>query len=324
MKIIALLPFKNEEWILPSYLSNVKPICDEIIAIDDGSVDNSTKILKDSGAIVYSSEKLKTFNSGWSEGSIRSELLRLGRENGGTHFICLDADETFTTPFVSISRDVISQLKPGQKISMLWLALWKSFTHFRNDNTVWSNNWKDFIVMDHPDCSYNSSQHMHLSRTPRFINENESSWIRIDPNYGAVLHYQFSAYNNFQLKQAWFRCSELIQRPNDFNYINQVYGITLLDQNVGMSEMPKEWYDGVPVPNVLNYDPDWEENSFVRTDLLPGIFKYFDDYGVEFFEDLHIWHIPQLKNFFYEKTGRYPGQKIQSSLIVQNYSVGFN
>ena len=32
--------FKNEEWILPTYLSNVMPIVDEAIALDDASVDN--------------------------------------------------------------------------------------------------------------------------------------------------------------------------------------------------------------------------------------------------------------------------------------------
>ena len=45
MKVIGLIPFKNEEHFLPTYLSNVKPICDEIIAVDDYSTDNSRKIL---------------------------------------------------------------------------------------------------------------------------------------------------------------------------------------------------------------------------------------------------------------------------------------
>ena len=52
MKVIGLIPFKNEEHFLPTYLSNVKPICDEIIAVDDHSTDNSRKIMEDAGVIV--------------------------------------------------------------------------------------------------------------------------------------------------------------------------------------------------------------------------------------------------------------------------------
>ena len=47
MKVIGLIPFKNEEHFLPTYLSNVKPICDEIIAVDDHSTDNSRKIMEE-------------------------------------------------------------------------------------------------------------------------------------------------------------------------------------------------------------------------------------------------------------------------------------
>ena len=46
MKVISLLPFKNEEWVLPTYLHSIKRLSDEIIAIDDGSTDNSVKILE--------------------------------------------------------------------------------------------------------------------------------------------------------------------------------------------------------------------------------------------------------------------------------------
>ena len=70
MKVIALLPFKNEEWCLPSYLHNTTKIVDEIIAIDDGSTDNSVKILEDAGAKVYSSEKLINFNTFFSASGI--------------------------------------------------------------------------------------------------------------------------------------------------------------------------------------------------------------------------------------------------------------
>ena len=296
MKVIALLPVKNEEWCLPAYLHNTLKVVDEIIAIDDGSTDDSVKILEYAGAKVYSSEKLRNFNSGWSEGSIRAELLKLGREAGGTHFVCLDADESFSNNFVEISKKSISQLRPGEKIAMQWLALWKSYTHYRHDSTVWSNNWKDFIVADSPELTYNSKQHMHLGRTPLGNHESgKSHWISYPPNYAAVMHFQFSVYNNFQLKQCWLRCSELIQEPGTEGAINAKYSITLLDQGVGLQEMPKEWYNNVPFPTVDNFDSEWNEDKFLRKDLLPGIMKYFDDYGADYFRGLDIWHIPQLK-----------------------------
>ena len=221
MKVIALLPFKNEEWCLPSYLHNTNKIVDEIIAIDDGSTDNSKKILEDAGAKVYSSENLINFNSGWSEGSIRAELLKLGREADGTHFVCLDADESFTNPLVENFKELIPQLEPGEKMALQWLALWKSYTSYRHDATVWSNNWKEFVVCDEPSLSYNHNQHMHLGRTPTSPSEvGDQKWRRLENDYGAVMHLQFSAYNNFQLKQCWFRCSELIQNPSNASGIN--------------------------------------------------------------------------------------------------------
>ena len=307
MKVIALLPFRNEEWCLPSYLHNTTKIVDEIIAIDDGSIDNSVKILEDAGAKVYSSEKLIKFNSGWSEGSIRAELLKLGREAGGTHFVCLDADETFTNPLVENFQELLPQLQPGEKMSLQWLALWKSYSSYRHDTTVWSNNWKDFVVCDDPSLSYNHNQHMHVGRTPASVSDvNNESWRRLENEHGAVMHFQFSAYNNFQLKQCWLRCSELIQEPYNSQGINIKYSITLLEQNVGLEEMPKSWYDKIVLPKVENFDPEWQDSSFVRADLLPGIYKYFEDYGVEFFEPLNIWHVPQLRNYFIKQTARMP------------------
>ena len=52
-----------------------------------------------------------------------------------------------------------------KKMSLQWLALWKSYNvSYRHDATVWSNNWKDFVVCDEPSLSYNHNQHMHLGK----------------------------------------------------------------------------------------------------------------------------------------------------------------
>ena len=99
-----------------------------------------------------------------------------------------------------------------------------------------------------------------------------------------------------------------MQNPGTEKSINAKYSITMLDRNVGLVKMPESWYEGIPMPNVPNFDPTWDEKYFLRKDLLPGIMKYFDDYGVEYFERLEIWHIPQLRERFLKETGRNPNE----------------
>ena len=208
MKVIGILPFKNEEKFLPTYLSNVQPICDEIIAVDDHSTDNSRQIMEDAGVIVKGYEDTEKLKGGWTCGLIRQHLFNYAREAGGTHFVCLDADETFTSNFVPIARDIMSQLEPGEKVHMQWLALWKSYTAYRDDHTVWSRNFKDFIVADHPDLDY-SYNYMCEGRT---IGPNNNDTLRtLEVEHGGVLHYQFACFNNFLLKQAWCQVGELVR-----------------------------------------------------------------------------------------------------------------
>lgn len=281
-KIIALLPFKNEEVMLPIYLSNVLPIVDEIIAIDDNSTDNGRKILEQhSNVKVYNNEEV--LKSGWAEFNIRQKLLQLGREAGGSHFVCLDADETFSSNFVPIAKHIINKLQPGQKIALQWLCLWKSQNHYRNDSSVWSNNFKDFIVYDSPNLGHDYA-FLGVGRTPGPNNDN--TWLKLNNKYGSVLHYQFSHWNNFNLKQAWYRMSELIKMPGSENSINQKYSITLDDPNACVKEIPEEWNKNIPKLDLENQEPSWH---------IKVIEEWFKEYGVEYFKGLQIWHVPEIR-----------------------------
>ena len=289
MKFIALIPFKNEERFLPTCLTSIVNIVDEIICIDDGSTDRSREIAESYGCKVYQNDQIR--NVGWAEHHIRQNLLRLGREAGGTHFLCLDADEALTYQFGITCRFLLSMIKPGQSLKMQWLALWKSPHHFRHDRSVWSNNFKDFIFADDGVCSY-KYEFMHVSRTP--VNNSE---ITINPEMGAVLHYQFVDWDSFNIKQADYRCSELINEPGNYYNINQKYSITFERDDVYLHEVPEEWLLGIEVPKFDAEIQDW------RRDRITSFFK---DKGPEFFEPLNIWHIESLREEFKQMTGRYP------------------
>lgn len=286
IKKIALLPCRNESWILPTYLKNVLPVVDSIIAIDDNSTDNSVEILeKNSKVKVYHNKEI--VKNGWAEFNIRQRLLELGREAGGTHFICLDADETFTSNFVSISKKIIEKLQPGQKLAMQWLALWKSTDHYRDDHSVWSNNFKDFIVCDDGKISHvHPGNTIGVGRTPGL--NTDDNWLKLNNKYGAVLHYQFSNWRNFQLKQAWYRISEfLLQGKGSEGSINQKYSITLDDPNTFVRACPEDWLKNLPKIDINEMTISWH---------LEKIKEIFQEHNIEKFKNLDIWHNNEIRN----------------------------
>lgn len=282
MKLIALIPFKNEEWILPTCLSSLNGVCDQIICIDDGSSDNSRHIAESYGSMVYDNDKLT--NVGWSEHHIRQNLLRLGREAGGTHFICLDADESITAPLRDNIRSLIREMRPGQKLSLQWLAMWKNTTAFRDDQSVWSKNFKDFVVCDDGSVSHDYNW-MHVGRTPG--PNNNQTLISVPTEIGAIMHFQFSNWQNFQIKQCYYRCAELIHKPGTERSINEMYRITLDDNVMNMSKVPDCWYSNQTLPAIDSARVDWR---FER------IKTYFAEYGAEYFRNLEIWHLDAIRS----------------------------
>jgi|SaaInlStandDraft_4_1057021.scaffolds.fasta_scaffold23998_2 glycosyltransferase involved in cell wall biosynthesis len=308
MKIIALMPVKNEEWILPYSLQSLSNIADEIIAIDDDSTDDSKKIIQDFGGIVLPNNKKQFYGcTSYSEYNMRQQLLEEGRKRGGTHFICIDADEIFTTPFQKNVSPLLSQLKPGHKLSFPWITLWKHTRFYRNDQSPWSNLYKDFIFHDDKKSNYKLEHELFINRTPLENASNNVSTVPID--MGAVLHFQFVPWIKTEIKQAWYRCLEHLKTPNQAFLINQKYSISLDNKMVQLKEVPSAWTENMNIPEDLA--------SISYTWQLDEIFKIFDHHNIQFFEPLQIWHIPQLYNEFIKRVGRNPRPVLKPAIRIR-------
>jgi len=312
MKIIALLPVKNEAWILPTFISSVEPIVDKIIAIDDGSTDDSKKILKNAGALVI--DNPFSTRRGWAEYKIRQKLLDLGREHGGTHFICIDADEALTTPFLTEGKKLLSAMSPGDRYSLTWLSLWKNKSKYRDDESVWGNLHKhvifcddgitNFINPENVDYNTDSGQRPHLVGPTPVVTGKKVKKIPLES--GALLHYQFVNWDRFQWKQVHKRCLELIQRPSDARRINNTYRITL-DSPAKCSDIPPQWVEHIQQPQNIVTEL-WQKNE---------VCNWLDDYGYEFFEPLQMWHITELNINFIKNMGRRPQSKTYPNWLIQ-------
>jgi hypothetical protein len=85
-----------------------------------------------------------------------------------------------------------------------------------------------------------------------------------------------------------------------------MYAITLDSATARTVSVPPAWVDGVTVPEgIADLPAAWH---------LDAMLALFDQHGIEFFEPLQIWHIPQLHEAFLEVVGREPQPVIRLSL----------
>jgi len=293
-KIIALLSVKNEEWILKEYIHSIKKITNFIIAYDDNSDDNSKLILEEAGVKVIS--KNYTSISYFAEHQIRRELLKEGRKIGGTHFICLDADEIFTESFLNNSHEKIYSLKPGQSMWLDWIHLYKSLQIERVDG-VYNKINKAFIFCDDGKSDFKYA-FLGVSRIPTDPNNR----ILLNRKEGAVIHFQFINKDRFLIKRCWYMCSEIIKGDRSPVRINTTYD-TQKDYRRKTTPIKNDALFKITDPTILNYKPenDWR---------LLQIYSWFDQYTIEKFEKIDIWQEPKFLLEFIRRTGKKPKPNI--------------
>ena len=136
MKIIGVLPLKNEGWILKYTLACLSDFCDEIIALDDGSTDNSINILENCSKVKHiirnptRSPKLRNEPKNWNR--LTKEAIRRKAD----WIFYTDADEMVSKNIV----DRISQLVMDETIDVYQfpkLSPWRGLEVYRCENEKW-------------------------------------------------------------------------------------------------------------------------------------------------------------------------------------------
>lgn len=204
-------------------------------------------------------------------------------------------------------------MKPGSSLELQWVNLWKSPLMYRNDKSVWSNSWKQFMFIDDRKVDYTTLNVIndHTSRVPQKTLLNS---VRLD--MPKVLHYQFSNWPRMLSKQAYYRISEFIQRNSNLVgriWINFVHYPTKDEHDISLSDVPREWIatyleNGIDLKHFQTQDLNWYDVSIIN---------FFGKFGEKHFSMLDIWDIDwesQRKAILAFETGnnlKYPERKIR-------------
>lgn len=295
MKVAALIPFRNESRLLPCCLASLKDVADMVIGMDDHSSDHSGDLIREQGGTVLEMEgELSGFSQG-KEKVIRQALVDEARRCGATHFLCLDADEVLTAPFRRYGRQLMEELAPGHKLSLRLLTLWGSPRLFRDgDYSKFHRIHRNIILRDAPGLpSYDGF--LHMPRTPGADSRDNVKKCPLEK--GAILHFASEQLLQYQLKVAWYHCVELVRSPDEVERINRFYFRDWDEKHLRLCAVPDAWVEGLPLGDLKPCPPSWQWIEMQRL---------FDEKGVEFFEPLEIWHIPELRKEFIRRAGRPP------------------
>ncbi len=289
MRIISLLPVKNEAWVLRHTLSQLLKVSDHVLILDDGSTDETRSLIEGDPRITVLNFESNERHVNMSER--RRILLDEGRNAGGTHFVFLDADESFSSQAIEKLPSLLSKMEKGQKLAFPWINVWKDnglFFYSQKD----LKNYKDFVFCDDGISTF-ENQFLSEGRTPG--SNTPKNFIKVDANCGSVLHFQKIASARNQLKQAWYRCNELIEGSRSARRINATYEHTRNDSSKNKQALGDLENNGLE----LLKDPGGGE-------YLAEMQRIFKTYGVSYFEGLDIWHIPELRDAFKIEKRREP------------------
>jgi len=304
MKVVALLTFRDEAPFLPAWLDSASRFVDDIVALDDRSIDGGGLLVEAAGGTVLRAEG-RTNAEGFS--ARRQVLLELGREVGGTHFLCLDADEVLSDPFIRNGRSLLASLEPGTSLAVEQINLWHSTTHYRRG---WGYRRPLALVFrDAAALAYEFAA-IHESRIPRPA---EMARRNLPAAQAAIVHLQFVAWHRAQAKQAWYRCRELLDGGR-VDAINARYWFTLDSALVHRRPMPREWLARrIDLDAVAAAPTSWH---------LAEVLRFFEDRGAAHFEQLQIWQVPELLAAFERSLGRTPRPHHRRTPLIVTASEG--
>ena len=225
----------------------------------------------------------------------RFRLWDVARQYDGQNLIwCTDADELVSPRAAQRFFASIPPLTPGTVIECRYYHLWDSPARYRASIPPYTPYWKPLAVLDDRQIDYDRSAALpiHQERVPI-----RPEALRVQAPDVAVLHLQWLLADTNQIKQAWYRCRELLA-GGTARQINAFYQFTIPPRHVETAPVRPEWIEDVTFPDLaIDRQRSWQEAEICR---------WFDERGAAFFEPLEIWHLPRLRREFAGRMHREP------------------
>jgi len=284
MKLVAVMPARNEEWIIGLSLRAALMWCDQVIVGLHCCEDRTEEIVRGIAAETRRVSVVRFVKPDWNEMDYRQVLLQAARESHATHVAIIDADEVLTGDLLPVMRDRVSELRPGDCVTVPGLALWDGLDHYRVDHLF--RSWYSLAFRDSPKLHWRDRDGYQLHHRHPF----GCDQVRWNAD-GGVMHLQFVRQRALRAKQAYYKMMEVLRWP---------------DQGVARIDQKYSWWDRPVAPGGLRELPPecWKpyEHLMKYADFTDGetwwerkIHQWFQEYGRERFAGLNLFGVEALQ-----------------------------
>jgi hypothetical protein len=263
MKLVGIMPCRNEDWILGLSLRAALLWCDEVVvglhACTDDSAAIAFEAMKEHAGRVHVFE----FPDGtWREMAHRQFLLSIARNQNATHIAMVDADEVLTGNLLSVPvyiRALIDQhCTPGTVLQLPWLALPRTLDRYITSGVWGPGQQVSMVFKDQPEAHWalHGGRDFH-HRNPMGIGRAFRAPLK--PEQGGLMHLQFLDERRLRAKQLLYKLTEMIRWPapcqlegrycatqGDLAHeLNRMYGRAVYESDPAKCEtapVPLEWW----------------------------------------------------------------------------------
>jgi glycosyltransferase involved in cell wall biosynthesis len=237
MTLFALLQARNEARYLPGWLENVAPMVDGIIAVDDGSDDETAALLRSHPKLV---ELISNPPGGsWNERGNQMALIKSARAHGGDWVLAVDADERLEIRFATEAPGLMAEAeaKGIEAYSLQVRELWDDRSHYREDG-IWGGKARYRLFRNRPEHTKFDPRPLHRYWMPlEIVSRIGSVGAHLDLN---VYHLRMIRAADRQARYARYLALDPDGRfqPQGYGYLVDETGIELRPIPPGRDFLP--------------------------------------------------------------------------------------
>jgi glycosyltransferase involved in cell wall biosynthesis len=251
MKIVAIMPARNEDWVLGLSARALLMWVDELVILDHCSTDGTFDILHDLIRESYKVSMLIENDPVWHEMAHRQSLLDMARELNATHVVTVDADEVVSGNLLPHMRRIVEDIPPGMVLQLPWITCRDSI-YQQHRSGLWAQQHASVAFVDDPRYHWQQRNGYDFhQRAPMGLPE--VPFKPISHAGGGILHLQYSSRRRLLAKQALYKLIEVIRWPgrDNLDAINQrydwsVYGAAQKPEGelkFDLAPVPAEWWE---------------------------------------------------------------------------------